>query len=117
MERHGNDPAALDEKFSNEAQAACSIGADDYLRRSAQYGYKWSDSATGMLGTKFDKFSPRSTGQGMLTLISTQVSFGNEYGAFSPSQVYCLYNAENDEVARFSRIDPAIEVGNLAKDQ
>lgn len=107
---HGDSPKDIDEKFGDSAQAACSVGADDYLRSIATHDFKWDDDATGVLGVKFDQFSTASTGQGMLTLVSNRAKLGNAFGGYEPVQIYCLYNAENGQVARYSRHDPVADL-------
>jgi hypothetical protein len=107
--QHAGEPKALDDRFGDEAQVACSIGADEFLRSIASYDFKWDDNATGLFGTKFDKFSLNSPGTGMLSLISTRAKLSNGFGAFQQFRFYCLYNVGNGRVVRFSTTDLADE--------
>lgn len=106
--QHGGDPKALDDRFSTDAQIACSDGADDYLRGIAAHEFKWGDAAKGFLGEKFDKISTVSAGPGLLTLVSDRAPLSNGFGAFDPVTFYCLYDAKAKKALRFSPDDPSI---------
>lgn len=99
---HADDPIALQDKFSIEADSACSAGADDYLRSIAQYDFAWDDDAKGWLVSKFDKVSRTSPGGGLVTLISTKAKLANGFGAFSQIRLYCLYDAKSAKALRYS---------------
>jgi hypothetical protein len=115
LQAHGNDPEALDKEFGTEAQVACSVGVDDYLREVAQYDFAWDKDAEGFLGVKFDKLSTASAGTGMLTLLTKRAKLSNGFGAFQHTDVYCLYNVASQEVARFSLYDPALDIPTPAE--
>ena len=87
---HGSDPSAIDDRFSADAQAACASGADDYLKSITSYEYKWDDDAKGWLGIKFNMFSSKSAGVGLLTLLTNRVELSNAFGAFHHASFYCL---------------------------
>ncbi len=114
IEHHGNNPKALDDRFSSKAQVECSSGADDYLRSIAVHDFAWDDDAKGWLGDKFDKFSLQSPGLGLLSLLSTRAKLSNGFGAFQHIEFYCLYNAASGDVVRFSQTDPADDVTPVA---
>ncbi len=69
---HGHDPAALEQEYGHEAEAACSVRVDDYLRTIAKYDFAWDENAQGILGTKFDKIVTKSPGLGMLAMKTTR---------------------------------------------
>jgi hypothetical protein len=106
--QHGGDPKALDDRFSTDAQIACSDGADDFLRSIAAHEFKWSDDAKGFTGDKFDKISTVSAGPGLLTLVSDRALLSNGFGAFDPVTFYCLYDAKAKKALRYSQDDPSI---------
>lgn len=114
IKEHGNDPKALDERFSNKAQIECSSRTDDYLRSIASHDFAWDEEAKGWLGEKFDKYSLRSPGFGMLSLLSTRAKLSNGFGAFQHINFYCLYNAATGDFVRFSQSDPADEIASVA---
>ncbi len=107
---HGNDPKALSDKFGNQADAECSSKADDYLRSIAKHEFKWNGDAQGFLAYKFDKFSLRSLGDGLLTEISSKAELSNGFGAFDSIQFYCVYNVKTDKVVRYSLSDPGLDL-------
>lgn len=110
LPKNGGDPRALDDRFGNESESACSRGANDFLKSIAAYDFKWDSEAEGFMGIKFDKFSLRSAGNGLLTSISTRARLSNQYGAFSKFQFYCLYDVRDGKVIRYSQTDPADDV-------
>jgi hypothetical protein len=114
MSQHGDDPKALDDRFSGSAQAACSSGSDEYLKGIASYNFAWDKNAEGFFGDKFDKFSLRSAGSGMLSLLSTRAKLSNGFGAFQKISFYCLYDANRGEVVRYSLFDPSFDAPTKA---
>lgn len=106
---YGHDPAALEQEFGHQAEAACSVRVDDYLKTVVQYDFAWDEAARGLLGTKFDRIITESPGHGMLALKTTRVKFSNIYGAFQRVDVYCLYNATADKVVKFSLYNPLLD--------
>lgn len=108
--QYGGDPKALDDRFSDKAQAACSVGADDFLRSIAAHDFAWDSETDGWLGVKFNKFGTHSAGSGLLTLISDRAKLSNGFGAFTHINLYCLYDAKSGKVVRFSQSDPASDV-------
>lgn len=107
---NGENPQALQERFSSDANAVCSVGADNYLRSIARYDFAWDDDAKGLLAIKFDKFSKSSAGRGLLTVVSEKAKLANGFGAFSHVNVYCLYDVAAKRVVRFSGVDPSLKV-------
>ena len=102
VDAHARDPIALQDKFSIEADSACSADADAYLRSISQYDFQWDDDAKGWLASKFDKVSRTSPGDGLVTLISTKAKLSNGFGAFSHIRLYCLYDAKSGRALRHS---------------
>src|SRR5665213_3248236 len=45
LNEHGGDPKALDDRFGTEAGSACSVGADDFLRKIALHDFQWGEDA------------------------------------------------------------------------
>lgn len=108
---NGDNPHALDKRYSHVAQSSCSAGVDSYLREIANYDFAW-DSEADNWGVKFDKMSNSSAGHGLLTLVSTMAKLSNQFGAFNHVRVFCLYDVSNDHVIRYSLSDPAAVIGN-----
>lgn len=109
LQRNGKNPEVLDDRFGDKAEVACSGGSDDYLRTIAAHEFKWSSEAEGFTGSKFDKISTRSAGNGLLTLVSDRALFSNVFGAFDPVTFYCLYDVKTKKVVRYSTSDPSLE--------
>jgi hypothetical protein len=99
---------AMDKKFGSDAGIACAFRADDYLRSIARYDFAWDDDAKGY-SDKFTKYSIKSPGIGMMTIVSDKAKLSNGFGAFEHITIYCLYNAATDEVVRFSDHDPYLD--------
>lgn len=95
------DPKAMDEKYGNQAQAACSAGAEDYLRQTTKYEFKWDDDARGFMGVKFDKVATPTDTAGVLDLISTRLLIQNGLGAFGRDQISCQYDTQADKVLEY----------------
>lgn len=106
LRQNGDNPRLLDEKFGNEATAACDVGATEYLRSLAAHDFAWDDDAKGFFGDKFDHYSKLSAGNGLLTLITRKAKLSNGFGAFSHISVYCVYDAAANKVSGFYQIDP-----------
>ena len=116
LEKFGGDPKALDHRFGDHAQTACSRGANDYLRSIAAHDFGWDSDAEGIFGTKFDKLSTLSAGPGLLTLLSTKAKLSNGFGAFEHIDVYCIYDVNKDKMVSYSRSDPATDVPSNSDD-
>lgn len=91
---------ALYGKYGLLAEAGCAAGADEYLRSIAPHRFNWS--ATGMLESKFDKYSPAVTTPGILTLISDKANVSNGFSVFHPIELVCNYDTQNREVVSYS---------------
>lgn len=108
LEQHANDPHALDMEFGNEAQAACSDGANDYLREIELHDFSWDDDAKGVNGQRFDKVTTHSEAPYVLTLVSTRAKLSNAFGGFSHINLYCSYNVKQKNVLGYSLTDPLL---------
>lgn len=109
LAQNWRNAAAMDDRYGTAAQSSCSSGADDYLRTVAAHDFDWDADAKGWGGIKFDEISPRTTGLGMMVLVSTRAKLSNGFGAFSHINLYCLYNTLNDSVVRYSMEDPTLD--------
>lgn len=108
LEQHANDPHALDAEFGSEAQAACSDGANDYLREIELHDFSWDDDAKGVNGQRFDKVTTHSEAPYVLTLVSTRAKLANAFGGFSHITLYCSYDAKQQKVLSYSLTDPLL---------
>jgi len=107
--QHGDDPEAIDKRFGSRAQAACEVGADDFLREIAAHDFAWDHDAEGFWGDKFDKYGVKSVGNGLITLNSDRAKLSNGFGAYTHIKFYCLYDAKTDKVVRYSQENPIID--------
>lgn len=94
-----NDAAALDAKYGIPAMSACSVYADDYLRKIAKYDFKWDD--VGFLGQKFDKYLQKVRRPGVITMVSDKAKLQNGFGAFQHIELLCDYDTQADKVLEF----------------
>lgn len=95
------DAKLLDDKYSDDAQAACSAGADDYLQSKSRYAYSWDPSSEGFFGVRFDQFATEVAGAGILTLISNRAKLQNEFGAYQRIELRCDFDTETGKVLAY----------------
>ena len=95
------DAKLLDDKYSDDAQAACSAGADDYLQSKSRYAFSWDPSAEGFFGVRFDQFATEVDGAGILTLISNQAKLQTEFGAYERIKLRCSFDTETGKVVEY----------------
>lgn len=94
-----NDAQSLDEKYGIEATSACSVYADDYLRKIAKYDFKWDD--IGFLDQKFDKYLKKVSRPGVITMVSDKAKLQNGFGAYQHIELFCDYDTQSNMVSRF----------------
>jgi len=106
LEQHKDDPKGLDDRFGDHAEAACSTGADDYLRSIATNDFAWDDDTKGLLGTRFSRIMTTSEAPYVLTLVSDSAKLSNGFGAFTHIDLYCSFDAKLGKVRSYSTERP-----------
>jgi hypothetical protein len=95
-----NDAKALDERFGTDALVYCASGADDYLRGSSKFVFKWDE--IGFFEQKFDKYLSHVSAPGVLTLVSGKASLQNGFGAYERIELLCEYDTQTKKVLGYS---------------
>ena len=95
------DAKLLDDKYADDAQAACSAGADDYLQSKSKFAYSWDPSSEGLFGVRFDQYATDAGGDGVLTLISNRAKLQNELGAYQRIELRCDFDTESGKVISY----------------
>lgn len=99
FEENGMDSAWLDKKYGTSGAIWCGYGADDYLRETAKYSFKWDK--IGFLGVKFDSYLKRVNSPGVITYVSDKASLQNGFGAFVRIELFCDYDTQIYKVLRY----------------
>lgn len=94
-----NVAQALDSKYGIDADAHCATGADNYLKRAAEYEFKWDH--VGIFGAKFDRYLPVVPSPGVLTVSTNRVSLENGFGVYKRITLYCDYDTQAKKVLRY----------------
>ncbi len=97
--KFGSDSSWLDKKYGTKGALSCSHYADDYLRKTAKYSFKWDD--IGFFGVKFNSYLKRVSEPGVITYVSNRASLQNGFGAFVRIELFCDYDTQKDEVLRY----------------
>jgi hypothetical protein len=82
-----------------QAQRACSMGADEYLRSVASNGYRWAYGATP--DERFNDQVAVHVAPGISTSVSDKLLLEDSAGVFKRVQLVCSYDSENDKVLRY----------------
>jgi hypothetical protein len=98
-----NSAEALDAEYSMQAGVSCESGADDYVRSTAKYGFKW-DKSNGF-EHEFDNYLRKVKTSGILTLESDRLQLQNGFGGYQRMRIYCDYDALTGNVVSFE-IEP-----------
>lgn len=96
---NGSDAKWLDSKYGIAAAISCSSGADNFLRSTAKFAFKWDD--IGWLETKFDSYYSKITSPGVITYTSSKVALQNGFGAYQRIKIACDYDVLNKKVINY----------------
>jgi hypothetical protein len=95
-----NSSKSLDENYGTKAAVACSVYADDYLRKVSKYTFKWDE--VGFLDQKFDQHLVRTDKPGVLIMSSNKVALQNGFGAYQRAELHCDYDTQADKVVSYA---------------
>jgi hypothetical protein len=98
-----NSAQALDAEYSMQASVSCESGADDYVRSTAKYGFKWEKSDR--FEHEFNNYLREVKTSGILTLESDRLQLQNGFGAYQRMRIYCDYDSLTAKVVSFE-IEP-----------
>lgn len=99
------DPKAIRDKYGALAAAACSKGADDYLKSAAKFGFQWD--ATSRPDEKFNEFETFSVAPGITTSSSDKLLLQDRAGALKRVDLLCSYDTKANKVLRYWIADSA----------
>jgi hypothetical protein len=86
------DVGYLSGHYEISAEAACEVGADDYLKQTAKYDFAWDK--IGMLESKFDSYATTVKSPGILTMLTDKVKLQNGFGAYERVILNCDYDTQ-----------------------
>jgi hypothetical protein len=98
-----NSAEALNAEYSMQASVSCESGADDYVRSTAKYGFKWEKSDR--FEHEFDNYLREVKTPGILTLESDRLQLQNGSGGYQRMRIYCDYDSLTAKVVSFE-IEP-----------
>jgi len=98
----------LDSNYGISAEAACEVGADDYLRQSVKYDFAWDK--TGLFEEKFDSYLRAVKSPGILTLVTNKVKIQNGFGAFEHVTLLCDYDTQAKDSDGVGNVSYSIEL-------